>query len=752
MLNPLRLRLQRRALFAAVASLIAASTISSLGRAAHADWRDDVGYTKLVQELTALSIPTPTGSGIIATQVEADESGDQHLGNYRPDPNYPPPSGGEFIAPPITKTFVYKTTAINGTSTHASVVGTYLYGNTTSVATGVGTVNIWEANDWITNSVKAAATATPIVETGDVANFSWIGTTGNSASDTDITRRLDYQINRDDFVAVVAMNNGSSTTLPNLLGQGYNTISVGLSSAIHSHGTTTIDGSGRMKPDIVAPAPYTSYATPMVGAAAEMLLEPAKALSANAAHSQTIKAVLMAGATKTTGVGGLASTWSHTQTQPLDTTYGAGQLNIDRSYHILNAGEQMSSSSQVTTPTGWDFNSYALTSPSLYFFDVPANTTLSELSAVLTWNAVVTHTGPSYSSTLSNLDLSLWSASGFTLGSMLDQSISTVDNVELLSLHNLTPGRYALNVTGTSGGVDYALAWYAATPDVTWIGVGGTTWSTATASNNWKKPVNGSLADYTDGVNVTFDDLATETTVDISTADVTPANVLFNNSTNNFTITGTKGIAGVGTTVTKRGTGTVTIGSVNQYTGKTIVEAGTLVLQGTTNAMAPVLTSGGADITGGMLVLDYSSEASPAATVDTLMRASYDPAGPNHFDVGQFMSTTADDSHGLGWVDNPATEKISVAYTLYGDTNLDGTTNFTDLSKLLSTYNQSGVWADGDTNYDGTVNFTDLSKMLSTYSQSVGLLTPAPEPSGIVMLSMLASVVGVWLIRRRRSC
>ncbi len=86
---------------------------------------------------------------------------------------------------------------------------------------------------------------------------------------------------------------------------------------------------------------------------------------------------------------------------------------------------------------------------------------------------------------------------------------------------------------------------------------------------------------------------------------------------------------------------------------------------------------------------------------------------------------------------------------MYGDTNLDGTTNFTDLSKLLSKYNQSGVWADGDTNYDGTVNFTDLSKMLSTYNQSVGTLTPSPEPSSIVLLG-LVGLIGAWLIRRKQ--
>ncbi len=307
-------------------------------------------------------------------------------------------------------------------------------------------------------------------------------------------------------------------------------------------------------------------------------------------------------------------------------------------------------------------------------------------------------------------------------------------------------GQWAsFTVTGFSG---YAVT--AGPAHVTWSGSTNPTWSTSTESGNWKKTANGIAADYDNGFHVTFDDTATTTVAEISSADVLPLSVTFNNASKNFAIIGSKGIAGAVTTVLKQGAGTVTMGSVNTYGGLTTIEAGKLILQGTDEAMVPVLNNGGADIKGGTLVVDYTGEATPSAMVKCLLAESYTGSGGIHFNTGRFQSSTADTMHGLGWLDNTMTSEISVAYTVYGDTNLDGTTNFTDFSKFLSKYNQPGVWADGDTNYDGIVNFADLSKMLSTYNRSIGTLTPAPEPSSAAMLAIVAGFVGIRIMRRYR--
>jgi hypothetical protein len=271
-------------------------------------------------------------------------------------------------------------------------------------------------------------------------------------------------IDRDKAIAVVGANNGSSSTLPRLLMHSYNGISVGRTDGNHSAGFTTIDGAGRIKPEIVVPQSATSYATPVVGAAAALLLEQANTSAmTDATNPETVKAILLAGATKSE-----FPSWDRTTTRPLDDIYGAGELNVYRSYHILTAGEQPASPSSVVAAQGWDFNATTAGS-NYYFFDVAANTALSELSALLTWHRVITDGDPvsptiwDPQSSLADLNLKLYSASGFTLGSLLDSSLSTVDNLEHVYFSSgttaLRAGRYALEVSAAAAGTDYGLAW-----------------------------------------------------------------------------------------------------------------------------------------------------------------------------------------------------------------------------------------------------------------------------------------------------
>ena len=72
-----------------------------------------------------------------------------------------------------------------------------------------------------------------------------------------------------------------------------------------------------------------------------------------------------------------------------------------------------------------------------------------------------------------------------------------------------------------------------------------------------------------------------------------------------------------------------------------------------------------------------------------------------------------------------------VAYTLYGDTNLDGTVNGADLGDLAGNFNKPGTdytWAQGDFNYDGVVNGIDLSLLAGNWDKTIGA---GPEAVGI---------------------
>lgn len=415
------------------------------GATARADYRTDVGYDALQAELGA---GLPTGAGVGVSQIEAPEGGTNF---YRPDIG-----NGEFVS----KTINFPSGGLTGASGHATTVGSFLYGSGSSLSPGVSVIDVYEVNSWLqTGFLRVGGNSEPAVENRAVSNHSWIGTFGSTANDQEALRRFDYIIQRDDFVAVVALNNGSGTSVPSLLGSSYNGIVVGLSSGEHSSGTTPIDSSGRVKPDIVVPANLTSYGTPSVGSAAALLLQKATTLGfTNAAKSVTMKAILLAGATKSQ-----FSTWDRTTTRPIDEHYGAGQLNVYHSYHVLTAGAQAASSSVSVRARGWDFGTASTSAARRYFFDIAAGDTASGFTAALTWNRVIADTlnGSAWgnpSSSLANLTLKLSHATGFTVGSLVDSSESTLDNVEYLYLPTLAPGRYVLEVS-TDANVNYGLAW-----------------------------------------------------------------------------------------------------------------------------------------------------------------------------------------------------------------------------------------------------------------------------------------------------
>jgi hypothetical protein len=247
------------------------------------------------------------------------------------------------------------------------------------------------------------------------------------------------------------------------MASAFNSLSVGLSNGNHSTGPTSslVDSPGRLKPEIVAPFDATSWATPYVGSAGAILRQRATQLaSVNAARGLSIKAFLLAGATKSEFPG-----WSKSATVPLDPTFGAGELDIALSDSILSGTRQ---SPDLLTPrphAAWGFVSLASGNAD-FLLDIPPGAFGTELSAFLVWNRTVTGvvSGGSFAPSPDplvdfNLALDLLPSDGSSPVSV-DQSSSSIYNLEHVWKKNLPAGNYRLRVSrGTGTTRDYAIAW-----------------------------------------------------------------------------------------------------------------------------------------------------------------------------------------------------------------------------------------------------------------------------------------------------
>jgi autotransporter-associated beta strand protein len=180
--------------------------------------------------------------------------------------------------------------------------------------------------------------------------------------------------------------------------------------------------------------------------------------------------------------------------------------------------------------------------------------------------------------------------------------------------------RQSATLTNPSGLISLAIAG----DNPKWTGAVNGNWTTNTiaAPKNWKLITGGTTTDFLTTDTVLFDDSATgTTTVSISSANVNPSIVSFNNSSLTYTISSAGGFGIASGSLSMNGSGTVTINTNNTYTGGTTVNAGTLNMTGNNNFGAGIVTvnggsatfsgnntySGGTTITGGSLVMSGSN-------------------------------------------------------------------------------------------------------------------------------------------------
>ncbi|MCH1552356.1 MAG: hypothetical protein L7R84_02785 [Balneolaceae bacterium] len=405
-------------------------------------YKEDIRYYELVNALNSRGIQIPTGSGVPVSIIEntATSGAENHLPN---------PASSEFSGKTINDIDVG-----SGISSHATAVGKNLFGNTSSVAPGITQIDAYGLTSWL-DSNSGWLTGTPPIETNPLQNHSWVSWL-NSSNSSNPCARMDYAVNRDGLLPVVGLYNTDfgdqniPSEIPDLYATIYNGITVGVSDGTHHYGQTNYNGSGRTKPEIVAPSNFTSYAAPMVTSVAAFLIDAAGA-NANAKDQLVLKAIILAGADKS-----FALDWDQTTTRPIDEKYGAGELDIYESYFIQASGQYDDSANNLEE-RGWDLknigNNWSGGSYT-YNITVPFGFELRQFSTLLTWNVRVNNF---FNPSLANLALHLRDSSN----NLLQTSDSPVDNIEHIwrdENNTLTAGNYTLQVTSNRG-TEYALAW-----------------------------------------------------------------------------------------------------------------------------------------------------------------------------------------------------------------------------------------------------------------------------------------------------
>jgi autotransporter-associated beta strand protein len=342
-----------------------------------------------------------------------------------------------------------------------------------------------------------------------------------------------------------------------------------------------------------------------------------------------------------------------------------------------------------------------------------------------------------------------------------DFTLPTIGTLSLALSNSVDPGFIDLVV---SGGGPANLVWDNGSGDGLWD----------TASTNF----NGGSGDiaYSNGSLVTFNDNngAGNYGVTLNTT-VSPASVSVNNSNGNYTIGGIGSIAGTGS-LTKAGSGKLTLNTVNTYTGGTNVTAGTLVVgvHGALPVGALSITNGNLqlapstglatitslsisgtgtfDISNNHVIVTYGAGPDPVASIAAMIATGY--ANGAWTGQGGILSSTAaaNPGYGIGYADsadpgNPAglaSGTVEFAYTLLGDADLNQTVNGIDFGILAANFNKSVTsWDQGDFDYNGIVNGIDFTALAANFNKAAAGASAAVSPGDLAALEQFAAANGL---------
>lgn len=164
-----------------------------------------------------------------------------------------------------------------------------------------------------------------------------------------------------------------------------------------------------------------------------------------------------------------------------------------------------------------------------------------------------------------------------------------------------------------------------------WVGDTDNKWNISTA-NNWKLVTGGTYTTFLSSDDVVFNDNATAAgpiTIDIDAANVLTNLITFNNSTKDYTIDSTGGFWIQSGSLTKSGSGSLTLNTANKYTGGTTLNAGTLNL-----GNATALGASGALVINGGTIDNTSGAAITTPNYVRTFNADFTFTGSNNLNLG----------------------------------------------------------------------------------------------------------------------
>ncbi len=144
---------------------------------------------------------------------------------------------------------------------------------------------------------------------------------------------------------------------------------------------------------------------------------------------------------------------------------------------------------------------------------------------------------------------------------------------------------------------------------------------------------------------------------------------------------------------------------------------------------------------------------SSAAATDPIHATALACAEASTLGIGSFNGVALDGSD------------VLIKYSYYGDANLDGQVDISDLGVLATSWQTSAAWSGGDFNYDGFVDISDLGLLATNWQQGVGSpLGPSfnealasvglsgvsvPEPAMSLFLALIGGIIAVKRQRGR---